>query len=289
MGKYVKRVVSTSFWEDPKVMTLFTPEDKYFMLYLLTNPHTTQLGIYHLVPKIAAFEMGYSLESVLSLIDRFENKYGIIRYNNETMEVAIKNYLKHSIVKGGKPVLDCLMQDAKGVKDKSLLTFISESVNDEDLVQTVKTFLQTIKEESTKEENIINDNDNDNDSNVDVTSHDTSTIRKRNVDDVSKLRGHDLELAKTYGFTVDEGLLSAFTDFYRMRKSIKKPMSERAVLMLRNELEKLAPGDIPLKISILNQSSFYCWQGVYPIKSEFQRDSQTDYGKQVDLAFGDWQ
>jgi len=127
MGKYVKRVVSTSFWEDPKVMTLFTPEDKYFMLYLLTNPHTTQLGIYHLVPKIAAFEMGYSLESVLSLIDRFENKYGIIRYSNETMEVAIKNYLKHSIVKGGKPVLDCLMQDAKGVKDKSLLTFISES------------------------------------------------------------------------------------------------------------------------------------------------------------------
>ena len=124
---------------------------------------------------------------------------------------------------------------------------------------------------------------------MDVTSHDTSTIRKRNVDDVSKLRGHDLELAKTYGFADDEGLLSAFTDFYRMRKSIKKPMSERAVSMLRNELEKLAPGDIPLKISILNQSSFYCWQGVYPIKSEFQRDSQTDYGKQVDLAFGDWQ
>ena len=65
--KPIVRVVSTSFWEDPKVTTLFTPEDKYFMLYLLTNPHTTQLGIYQFVPKIAAFEMGYSTEAVTEI------------------------------------------------------------------------------------------------------------------------------------------------------------------------------------------------------------------------------
>ena len=42
----IKRVVDVDFWNDEKVMDLFTPEDKLFFLYLLTNPHTTQLGIY---------------------------------------------------------------------------------------------------------------------------------------------------------------------------------------------------------------------------------------------------
>ena len=28
-----------------------TPEDKLFMVYLLTNPHTTQLGVYEITPK----------------------------------------------------------------------------------------------------------------------------------------------------------------------------------------------------------------------------------------------
>lgn len=42
----VKRVVDTQFWNDDKVVDCFSPEDKLFMLYLMTNPHTTQLGIY---------------------------------------------------------------------------------------------------------------------------------------------------------------------------------------------------------------------------------------------------
>ena len=40
------RKVHTEFWTDPKVLEEMTPEDKYFMLYLLTNPNTTQIGIY---------------------------------------------------------------------------------------------------------------------------------------------------------------------------------------------------------------------------------------------------
>lgn len=282
MPKSIKRVVSTGFWEDSKVMTVFTPEDKYFMLYLLTNPHTTQLGIYQLVPKIAAFEMGYSVEAIESLIDRFENKYRIIKYNPETMEVAIKNYLKYSVVKGGKPVFDCLVQDRKNVKDKSLLSFISDLTEEEDIVPTVREFLELVKEESIKEENIINDNDNDNDSNVDVTYHDTSTLR-------TTLRGHDMEMAKKVGFTVDDGLLNAFTDFLKMRKSIKKPMTDRAITMLSNELERLAPGDIQQKIKILNQSSFHCWQGVFPLRND--RDYSKN-GNVVDFQNGvkkDWQ
>lgn len=42
------RQVHTSFWNDVKVQEDFTPEDKYFFLYLLTNPQTKQIGVYQI-------------------------------------------------------------------------------------------------------------------------------------------------------------------------------------------------------------------------------------------------
>lgn len=123
------RNVKTSFWTDAKVVNEFSPEDKYFFLYLLTNPKTTQLGIYEFVPKIAAFDMGYSVEAIKVLIDRFQNKYDIIRYSDKTGEIAIKNYLHHSIIKGGKPVIDCLKKEESNVKDKSLVVYIVNNIH----------------------------------------------------------------------------------------------------------------------------------------------------------------
>ena len=44
MGLY--RNLHTSFWTDNKVEDDFTPEDKYFYAYLLTNPQTNICGCY---------------------------------------------------------------------------------------------------------------------------------------------------------------------------------------------------------------------------------------------------
>lgn len=177
----VKRIVSTSFWTDSKVDD-FTPEDKYFMLYLLTNPFTTQLGIYELSVKQAAFQMGYSNEAVLALIERFQNKYGMILYSQKTGEVAILNYLRHSIVKGGKPVEDCIKKDLKNVKDKTLIAKAFRHIRDEDdLNETVKKIVTLYFEENEDE----NDNDNDNDN--ERIGNDSDTIRAEKVSEVTKV------------------------------------------------------------------------------------------------------
>lgn len=161
----VKRIVSTSFWSDSKVDT-FSPEDKYFMLYLLTNPHTTQLGIYEFSMKHAAFEMGYSVETVQALLSRFQDRYRIIMYCQDTGEIAIKNYLKHSIVKGGKPVLDCLKKELRQVKSKDLVKFVF-SANQNSENATVREFILYIREIYKYN---LNDNDNDNERIVDDSS-----------------------------------------------------------------------------------------------------------------------
>ena len=159
----VKRMVSTNFWLDSKVVDEFTPEDKYFFLYLLTNPHTTQLGIYELNQKQAAFELGYSVETVGALLERFEKKYGIITYNKPTKEVVIKNYLIHSIIKGGKPVEDCLAKEISQVKDQNLISILFESlISKEDIInETVRIVINKYLNK-TKNNEEENDNDNDN-------------------------------------------------------------------------------------------------------------------------------
>ena len=161
----IKRIVDIGFWNDNKVIDFFSPEDRYFMLYLLTNPHTTQLGIYEYNKRIMAFELGYSLEAVTVLLDRFENKYGIIIQSKETNELAILNYLRYSIITGGKPVEDLLNKEIKRIKNKELIFQVAEHVlkYEEVNVTVEKVCIELLKEKSSKKENILNDNDNDND------------------------------------------------------------------------------------------------------------------------------
>ena len=166
----IKRIVDTDFWTDDKVMVEFSPEDRLFMLYLLTNPHTTQLGVYKILPKQMAFELGYSSDTINVLLDRFETKYNIVRYSKDTSEIAVRNYLKYSIVKGGKPVLDLLTREAKRVKDQSLLAYIQESASLSEN-STVKEFCELFND---------NENENDNDNDNEDSYHESSTNRTTN-------------------------------------------------------------------------------------------------------------
>ncbi|SFI35463.1 MULTISPECIES: conserved phage C-terminal domain-containing protein [unclassified Bacillus (in: firmicutes)] len=131
------RPVQTEFWTDVKVSEDMTPEDKLFMVYLLTNPHTTQLGVYEITPKIIAFEIGFSVESARALLDRFENHHKLIKYNKETREIAIKNWGKYNLTRGGKPIEDCLKKEIDKVKDLTLVKFILERTENEKLVEKI--------------------------------------------------------------------------------------------------------------------------------------------------------
>lgn len=246
--KDVKRLISTGFWNDDKVLNDFSPEDKYFMLYLLSNPYTTQLGVYHLPLKKAALELGYSLDSVMTLLDRFQNKYKIIRFNTETSEVAIKNYLLHSIVRGGKPVEDCLEKDLKGVKDVSLVGYVIEHLSNTDnkyINDTVLNFLN-------KHKDIHNDNDNER--YVDDSYHDSSEKPKNQPKQPIMY------------FPNDEILNKTFADYVDMRKKIKAPMTNRAIELAINKLNELSAGDNEKAIRIVEQSIMNSWKGLFELK-----------------------
>ena len=180
----IKRVVDTDLWTDEKVEQ-FTPEEKFFWVYLLTNPYTRQLGIYHITKKQMGFQLGYDNETISKLLDRFENEYKMVRYIDS--EIAIKNSLKYSIVKGGKPVEDCLLADIKRVKHKELIDWVFDSLEEPNV--TVQNVMSIWKKERNKER--TNDNDNDNERIVNVSS----TIRGNSLPkyDPSKNKIMDIE------------------------------------------------------------------------------------------------
>lgn len=94
MAEY--RVVKMCFWNDTKVQDELSPEDKYFYLYLLTNPYTNLCGCYELSLNKAAIELGYNKETVLKLINRFVDDYKLICYSESTKEVLLINWAKNN-------------------------------------------------------------------------------------------------------------------------------------------------------------------------------------------------
>ena len=213
----IKRVVDVDFWNDEKVMDMFSPEDKLFMLYLLTNPHTTQLGIYAINPKHMAFEIGYSVEVINVLLDRFESKYGMIKYSTQTKEIAIKNFLRHSIIKGGKPVEDCLLKELAKVKDKSLLQFVYNGISGkESLNVTVKKILVILNNE------IQNENDNENENENEVSYHDTLTNRATNREEPKK---EEKEVRHKYGEY--KNVLLSDNDMEKLKAEFPQDYKER--------------------------------------------------------------
>ncbi len=71
---------------------------------------------------------------------------------------------------------------------------------------------------------------------------------------------------------VDEKLRQALIDFLDFRKSIKSPMTEKAVKLLITQLKKISnnPNE---QIEIINQSIMNGWKSVYPIKNDKDNNS----------------
>ncbi|MFZ2635559.1 MAG: hypothetical protein WAX33_04385 [Rectinemataceae bacterium] len=117
--------VYESFWGDPNIVDSFSPEDRYFYLYLMTCPQRQQCGIFEISVKQIAFDLGYSIDSSKTILDRFEQVHKRIRYNPETREIALLNWAKYNYP---KVITDnrfkCIASQLATVKDKSLINLV---------------------------------------------------------------------------------------------------------------------------------------------------------------------
>lgn len=124
----IYRNVSLSFWEDNKIVDNFTYKDKYFLLYLLTNPHTNLIGCYEVSIRQMSNELGLDKSEVEELLTRMEQVHKVILYAEETKEILIKNWHKYNWTKSEKLLkkVESLTQYIKSEKLRKELEKILE-------------------------------------------------------------------------------------------------------------------------------------------------------------------
>ena len=145
------RHVYLKFWKDDKVMELFSVEEKLLFLFLLTNPNTTQIGVYKILPKEIAFMTGFEEEEVSIMLELFEKEYKLIKYNKLTHEIAIVHWARYNLNKaGGKPMMDCISSELSRVVDVSLLQVILDHIKNENIKKLYINAIRREKEKSSK-------------------------------------------------------------------------------------------------------------------------------------------
>ena len=229
----IYRNIQLTFWTDTKVIDNFTPEDRYFYLYLLTNPHTTLCGCYEISLKQMSDETGYSKETIEKLLNRMETIHMVVRYDRGTKELLLFNWHKYNWTRSPK-VLAALEKDIESVKNIEFKSFLSSLLEDEDTVSIPYTYPM--------------------DTTVTVTVTDTV------ADTVA--------VADTVSYFNDSELDELFNEFMDMRKKMKAVNSDIAIQRLVNKIHKLSNGNKDVAMEIIGQSIENSWKGVFPLKTQ---------------------
>ncbi len=108
----------------------------------------------------------------------------------------------------------------------------------------------------------------------------TSQKRHRNISETSQkhTNNNDKECIKNDKEVTP--LENAIEDFKKFRIQSKKAMTDRAVNILINKLDKLASDD-ETKIKILEQSIFKGWTDIYPLKADYQQPQSNNQYREV--------
>ena len=96
-----------------------------------------------------------------------------------------------------------------------------------------------------------------------ITSNTTSNKKKE-----SKQSGYDVILANV----TDAELRDLYYEYIKMRKLIKSPLTDRALVMLINKVNTLEPQSVERQKRLLENAITSNWKSVYPLKEDKHQD-----------------
>lgn len=166
-------------------------------------------------------------------------------------------------------------------------------------VQTVRTILKRLNGEeltykSTNRYTLItilkydeyqsSDDDTNKQINNQLTNNQQTTNKQLTTNNNVKKDKNDKNIYTYIGNS--EELTDAFNDFRDMRKKIKKPLTQRAEMLIAKKLSELSK-DEKTQIEILNQSITNSWLNVYPLKNDNNKreDIITTYDTSINPVY----
>ena len=122
-----KRLIDTELWNNGDIIEKFTAEDKYFWLYLLTNPHNNICGVMKASSVVIARDMGYSKECVQNLLYRFSEVHKAIFIDQQTNELIILNWAKFNWNKS-KDILNAVERNLKSIQSQKIIEILKANI-----------------------------------------------------------------------------------------------------------------------------------------------------------------
>jgi hypothetical protein len=96
MGRQ-RTINDAEFWRAPRIADR-TQEDKATLFYLLTSPYSNIIGIYPIVPRIAAAEMGWTADQLLEVVKRL-GSFELVDYDEPSGFVWVRTWWDHNSAK----------------------------------------------------------------------------------------------------------------------------------------------------------------------------------------------
>lgn len=103
----------------------------------------------------------------------------------------------------------------------------------------------------------------------------TNNIDKNNIKKESKKDQTDYDVIIN-STIINSDVKEMLYEFLKMRKLIKKPMTNRALKMLISKLDKLSTNEKEM-IAILEQSIINSWQDIYPLKKTTESNKKQPF------------
>lgn len=114
---------------------------------------------------------------------------------------------------------------------------------------------------------------------------DIKKTRKKDIKEKYKRKDVEKkEKPKSY-YPADEKLNNTIRDFIDYRKKMKAPMTDHAVNLLINKLDKMTFSNHE-KVEIINQSILNGWKGIFPLKQQYAGKEGGGIGKAYNNGHG---
>lgn len=262
----IYRNVQLSFWTDNKVEDEFTPEDKYFYLYLLTNPQTNICGCYEVSYSQMTRHTGYNKETIQKLLERFDKVHHVLKFNSETKEILILHWYKYNWSKSDKVMIG-IESVAKHIKSKELRDYVYA------IMEMVKKGDSAIPYQYPMVTS-VSDTDTDTDTDSDT---DSDTVNKRN-------KYKDLLNKLLLEVNISDYLLEAVNNWIGYKEERNFKYKERGLrTLLKTISDKSSQFGDEAVTNVINESISNGYQGIVwdklknaNKKSSWKKDSREE-------------
>ncbi len=157
------RKIETTFWSEDAFILDLDKEQKYFYLYLLTNPNVNQSGCYEISKRTMSFQTGFTVQEIDDLLSFFcdANK---IKYDAETSEILINNWFKYNASESPKLIKN-IVESIEKVKNEDFRKYCMDTLsilypNNDELkkysIHTESTVRERVRVRERVKERVIN-------------------------------------------------------------------------------------------------------------------------------------